>query len=294
LYGAVVALSLAAPCGTAAAADATKERCVDSNTKAQSLRRQGRFAEARDALRECGDPSCPSLVRDDCAERLDALNRAQPTMILDVKDQDGNDLSGIRLTVDGRVVADPLGGTPVAVDPGEHSFLIESPGRSPLTRTFVLKEGEKDRRERIMLAAPQGPAQGSSEASPVHSTEPPAPDGGLDSQKVLAIVAGGLGVASLTTGAVLGLAAASAYRDQQRDCSSPTDCRYHAQALSEHSTMQTEGDWSTVAFVAGGALLAGGAWLFFTDRGTPAKTAGLAVTPAVGRTATGVLVRGEF
>jgi hypothetical protein len=234
-------------------------------------------------------------VRDDCAERLDALNRAQPTMILDVKDSDGNDLSGVKLTVDGRVVADPLGGTPVAIDPGEHSFLVESPGHSPLTRTFVLREGEKDRRERVMLVTPQSPGQAApSEESPDRSTAASPLGGGLDSQKTLALVAGGLGVAGVATGAVLGLAAASAYRDQQRDCSSPTACRYHAQALSEHSTMQTEGDWSTVMFIAGGALLGGGAWLFFTDRGTPAKAAGLAVTPAVGRTGTGVLVRGEF
>jgi hypothetical protein len=307
--GVLAVLALTALGGAAAAADPIKERCVDSNTRAQSLRRQGRFVQARDALRTCGDAACPSLVRDDCAERLDALNRAQPTMILDVKDSDGNDLASVKVTVDGRVVADPLGGTPVSIDPGEHSFLVESPGHSPLTRTFVLKEGEKDRRERILLAPIPAPASPPPASPDIHGesrpvTAEPAGDRSLerhpgearvDTQKMVAFVAGGIGVASLVTGIVLGLGASSAYRDQQRDCASSVDCPNHARALSDHSAMETEGRWSTIAFVAGGALLAGGAWLFFTDRGTARpKTAGLAVAPAVGRTGTGLLVRGEF
>jgi hypothetical protein len=293
--GGIVVLAMTVPCGTAVAADATKERCVDANTKAQSLRRQGRFAEARDALRVCGAAACPSIVRDDCAERLDALDRAQPTMVLDVKDANGNDLTTVKLTVDGRVVADPLGGTPVALDPGEHSFLIESPGHAPLTRTFVLKEGEKGRREKILLAVPQSaPRSAVAEEPADRPAQVLPPAGGLGAQKTLALVVAGLGVASIATGAVLGFGASSAYRDQQRDCGSPTDCINHAQAVSDHSTMETEGTWSTVAFVSGGVLLAGGAWLFFTDRGVPAKAAGFVVAPAAGRTGTGLLVRGEF
>jgi hypothetical protein len=112
---------------------------------------------------------------------------------------------------------------------------------------------------------------------------------------VLGIVAGGAGIVSVAAGALLGLSASDAYSAQKRECASPTDCTNRAQALSDHSSMETDGAWSTVEFIAGGALLAGGAWLFFTG-GPNARSPQMAITaaPAIGRANGGVVVRGEF
>jgi hypothetical protein len=302
--------------GADAAADVSKDECVDSNAMAQSLRRQGRFSEAREKLRLCTDAACPSLVRDDCTERLDELDRAQPTVVVVAKDGDGNDVIAVKLTVDGRVVAERLAGTAIPLDPGAHTFVFEAAGWQPLSRRFVLMEGEKDRRERVMLVAAPSAAAPSEPPPTAPTTERPESSpadsgGGLGTRKVAAIVVAGLGVASVTTGAVLGLSASAAYDDQKRDCSSPTDCVNHAQALSDHATMQTDATWSTVAFVAGGALIAGGAWLFFTggrSASAPSSTIGrrpdttpalspfgsIAVVPTIGRDNGAVVVRGEF
>jgi hypothetical protein len=295
---------LLAACATDAAADVSKDKCVDSNTKAQSLRRRGHFAEVRAILQICGDPSCPSIVVNDCVERLDELNRAQPTVILDVKDAAGNDVGDVKLSVDGVGRADRLGGGAIEIDPGEHTFLFESPGRRPLTRTFVLREGEKNRLEHIVLTplpAPEPPAAPQSPAPTAEAAPEPAPQeapAGLSERKIWALVAGGLGVASVATGAVLGLDAASDYSAQKRDCGSATSCPNHAQALNDHASMQTSGTWSTVAFAAGAAFLAAGAWLFFTDSPSPARPAtGLrngVVAPAIGPSTTGLIVRAEF
>jgi hypothetical protein len=291
---------LLALCGTDAAADVSKDRCVDANTAAQSLFRRGRFAETRAALQVCGDPSCPSIVVNDCVERLDQLNRAQPTLILNVKDTLGNDLTDVKLTVDGVAVAGRLGGTAVDIDPGEHTLLFEAPGRRPITRTFVLREGEKDRLEHIVLPslpAPEPAAVDDSASSPGASADvtPPAASSGLSSRKVVALVVAGAGVAALATGTVLGLGAASAYSDQKRDCGSATSCPNHAQAVSDHSTMNVDGTWSTIAFVAGAACLAGAAWLFFAEApATPRPATGLAVVPAIGPSGSGLILRAEF
>ncbi len=75
--GAIAALASPAP----AAADVTKKACIEANTLAQASRRDGKFAAARAQLATCGDPSCPGIVRDDCAQRLDDLERIQPTLI---------------------------------------------------------------------------------------------------------------------------------------------------------------------------------------------------------------------
>jgi hypothetical protein len=294
---------LLAACATDAAADVTKDRCVDSNTAAQSLRRRGRFAEVRAVLQVCGDPSCPSIVVNDCVERLDELNRAQPTVILEVKDAAGNDVGDVKLTVDGVAPAHRLGGGAVEIDPGQHTFLFESPGRQPLTRTFVLREGEKNRLERIVLTpVPASPP--AADASPAPAADVPAEAtaeearAGLSDRKIWALVAAGLGVASVATGAVLGLDAASDYRAQNRDCGSATNCPNRAQALTDHAAMETSGTWSTVAFVAGAALMGGAAWLFFTDSSSrPRPATGLlnaTVAPAIGPSTTGLVVRAEF
>jgi hypothetical protein len=301
LFATGAAVVLLGLCGADAAADVTKDQCVDANTQAQSLRRQGRLGDAREKLRVCVDAACPSLVRDDCAERLDELNRAQPTIVVDVKDGDGNDLSAVKLTVDGRMVADRLAGTAIPLDPGAHTFVFESAGWQPLTRRFVLKETEKNRRERVMMVAAVAPVpqrdeqRPPAEPTPAAAEPPPVEHGGaLGTRKILALAAGGAGIASVTVGAVLGLGASQAYSDQKRDCASPTECPNHAQALSDHSTMETDGVWSTVAFVAGGALLAGAAWLFFTGgEDAPAPSAAI-VTPTIGQGSGGVVLRGAF
>src|SRR3954467_7734926 len=72
-------------------ADLPKAQCVAAHTNGQSLRRQGKLAEARDQLRMCSDPKCPMST--DCIRRLDELENAQPTVVFDVKDSSGHDLS---------------------------------------------------------------------------------------------------------------------------------------------------------------------------------------------------------
>ena len=135
----------------------TKDQCVDANTKAQSLRREGNFAAAREQLALCIDRSCPGIVRDDCTQRLDELEHAQPTVVFDAKSAVGDDVVLVHVAVDGVRLADVLDGRALGVDPGQHVFTFAVPGQAPTTYRFVLKEGEKDRRERIVLAGAAEP-----------------------------------------------------------------------------------------------------------------------------------------
>lgn len=142
-----------APAAVAATAGGAKERCVAANTKAQSTRREGKFRAAREELSICVDAGCPPLVRDDCIKRLDELERMQPTLVLDAKDSTGNDLVAVRVTVDGKLLTGSLDGSALQVDPGPHAFVFEVTGQPAVSRTWVLKEGEKARRERIVIGA---------------------------------------------------------------------------------------------------------------------------------------------
>ncbi|HEY8089950.1 MAG TPA: hypothetical protein VIF09_18945, partial [Polyangiaceae bacterium] len=134
-----------------AGAGMTKLACIDANTRGQDLRRDGKLAAAREQLRSCTDPSCPGLVRDDCSRRLDELEKVQPTVVFEVKDVAGNDVSGVEVTVDGEPAVQTLDGTALQLDPGEHELVFRATGRAPVSRTLMLTEAEKERRERIVL-----------------------------------------------------------------------------------------------------------------------------------------------
>jgi len=166
----------------------------------------------------------------------------------------------ITVSVDGKPVNGALAG-PFRVDPGTHLFMFTRDGQEAVSRTFVVREGEKDRHERIVFPAV------TVAPSPAPSPAPTLPPSAVPSgspRRTAGLVVGAAGVVSLGVGAVFGLLTSAASRRQETSCASPTSCNDRAQALSEHSTALTDGAISTVAFVAGGALLVGGALLFFT------------------------------
>lgn len=293
---------------TASADAPTKKQCLDADDASQPLRRDGKFAAAREQLRVCGDPACPALVRNDCTRMMADLERAQPTVVFDVRDEAGNDLTDVKVTVDGALLTDKLTGTALQADPGQHVFAFEVAGKPPASRTLVLHEGEKDRHERITLASPAAEAQpaqpvvppspvaGSSGAAAGESPPPAtAATGGLGTQRWIGIGLGGVGLAGVAVGGIFGALAISAKNAQSKDCASVTSCQSHAQALSDHSSVSTDATISTVAFVGGGVLLAAGAVLFFTGASpTPAAPSGLVVFPAGGPGSAGITMRAAF
>src|ERR1700722_1012343 len=171
-------LGLAAPMAAVLAlasapalADVTKEQCIDANGRGQELRREGKLMAAREQLRACANPACPAMVRDDCTKRLDDLEKAQPTIAFEVKDASGADVSVVKVSVDGKPLAEQLDGTALPVDMGKHAFTFEVAGQPSVTRILVLTEGEKGRRERIAMGA----ATASTPASVASPAPSPAP-----------------------------------------------------------------------------------------------------------------------
>ena len=269
----------------------TKDQCVDANTKAQSLRRDGKFAAAREQLTLCIDRSCPGIVRDDCTQRLDELERAQPTVVFDAKSAVGEDVVLVHVAVDGVRLADVLDGRALGVDPGQHVFTFEVPGQAPTTYRFVLKEGEKDRRERIVLAGAPEPA------ASVTAPKAPEPPRG-QTQRVAGLVLGAAGLAGIGVGAVFGLLTIHDWSSSKSECSttSCTNANYQA-AVSDHDRAETSSTIATAGFIAGGVLLATGvvAWLTSPSTGAEsAPTASVRLAPALGPGLAGFAVTGRF
>jgi hypothetical protein len=266
-FAAIVAMGLLSHPGRA---DGTKQQCADANLHAQELRRDGKISATREALRSCAAPSCPALVRDDCTKRLDELEKAQPTLVFEATDGKGNDVSAVTVTMDGQPFAERLGGTPLAVDPGEHTFVFQAAGQPPLEKKIVVREGEKGRLERVSLGLPAPPAgEPPSASTSTVST-------GFGTSKVLAVVAGAVGVAGVGVGSAFGLIAISKKNDAENAC--PNVCRSSGDA-SKWSDAKSTGNISTIAFAVGGVALAAGVVLWVTAPSSTGPSAQVGIGP---------------
>jgi hypothetical protein len=245
--------------GTSASSKAT---CLDAVSKSQELRDKHKLVEAREQLRVCAAAQCPTAIRSDCANWLAEVEKALPTVVFAAKDASGADLSTVKITMDGSVLTDHLEGVALPVDPGEHTFMFEAAGQVPLEKKLIIQEAQKDRHESITLTA--APAMSPSPV-PGRALLAAPPDanagGGLGTQKIFAIVAGGIGVAGLAVGTIFAVMDISKRNHAEAICPGTLCSQAGLDAWSDVATTQT---FSTVGFIVGGVGVAGAAVLWFT------------------------------
>lgn len=274
----------------ARAADPSVSDCLMAAEASLKLRAEHKLRLTRTQLLVCSSSSCPGEVRQECMRRIDDVNAASPTIVLAVKDRAGHDLSDVRVTADGQAVADHLDGSALSIDPGPHEFTFSTAGAPPLTETIILHEGEKDRRETVTLAigAPPAPVPpptaGATTARAGGST--PAAEGAGKTQRIVGLVAGGVGIVGLGVGGLFGVLASSSWKTAQRECPGHTGCS--TLAMNDRSQAVTAATIATAGFIAGGVLLAGGLVLYFTAPRTDSPRVGLEVRPR------GIALSGEF
>jgi hypothetical protein len=240
--------------------------CVTATEQAFTLRQRGQFHAALKALATCSDPSCPDEVKQECTKRLSDIDAVMPSLILEAEDLVGNDLADVHVTMDGAPFANSLDGRSITLDPGEHKFHFTFRQAPPVDKTLVIREGQRERRERIVI-----------------QSSPPKAPAFWGPTRILALGAGALGVAGLALGGVFGGFAIGAQNQEKADCSQ--SCDRYAQALTDYNYAQMNATASTAFFIAGGALLVTGIVLWLAAPRTSVTT---------GTVAAGTLLRGTF
>jgi hypothetical protein len=243
--------------GSSAEADEpTKQACVAANESAQDLQRAGKLVEAREQLRTCAEKACPRAVRQDCTERLAAIEKALPTVVLAPRDGAGGPpIRGAALEVDGVALSDALDGTPIPVDPGSHKFTVSFAGHSPISLRIDLKEGEAVQREVVLKPLHSSVAKGdggSDDDAPVAGPDdrgaaPPAArrearEGGAHTQGLLRVAgwsALGVGGAGIALGSIFGILGVSKNSSLASACGTRT-CQ--ATSVDQYKTLQSEAD----------------------------------------------------
>ncbi|MGD0525336.1 MAG: hypothetical protein ABSE49_09345, partial [Polyangiaceae bacterium] len=208
-------------------------------------------------------------------------------------------VAGLVVKRDGEVVREGQWGTPLAVDPGKHTVEASAPGKlawttsqdvqSPGASTTVHVEALADA---PVTAPPVTPAP--------NPTPPAAPLGpaGADTAtassplKTVGLVVGGVGVAGLVAGGIFGaLALSKNSAANSGHCGGALGSANQCDAIgvSDRSDAVSFGNVSTIAFIAGGVLAAGGVTLWLV-----APSGHVQVAPAMGQNSGGLLVHGDF
>jgi len=256
---------------SAAAADPTTAECLAANEASLAARSQQKLRDARAKLLLCAAPSCPRDVREECTRGVNEINAALPTIVFEAKDDAGADLIAVKVTMDGEVLADRLEGAALPVDPGAHTFAFESAGHSKTEKQFLIREGDKGRRERIVLGA--GVAGAESVAPGTTLTSSPvggAPSSGLGGRRIGALVAAGAGVVAAGIGIGFGLRSKAKRDDAKKVCPDP-ECP-DMNGVNLWNQAVSAGNVATAAFIVSAVGLAGGVALWIV--GAPESSGG--------------------
>jgi hypothetical protein len=191
---------------------------------------------------------------------------------------------GGRVLRDGLELAPAALDVPVPVDPGVHVVVLETAtkGQPAQTKELTLREGE----ERVVeLRREKAPTTGAPPASVATSTK----EDGRGGRRTLALVAAGVGVAGLATGAVTGLFAIDAASTYKTHCENGV-C--DPDGMDAASTGRTMSVVSPVAFGVGaiGAIASG--YLFLSEP-KPARPA-VGIVPTASPQGAGVSLFRSF
>jgi len=286
--GSLLLLAAALVVPTSAARAQDTGACIAASESALALKKADKLMDARRQLSLCAAPSCPDVVKGSCEKRLAEVSQAIPSIVLFATDATGNDLTAVKLSIDGAAYADRLDGRAIELDPGEHELRLEVAGQPPTVKRLVLHQGEQGRRESVVVGPPPAATPVPPPAASIAADAEPSPGG---TQRTIGWIVGGVGVAGLTAGGVFGLLAISAHNSYEQHCGnnigapSSNDC--DSTGRSGQSDASTKATLSTVFFVGGGVAATAGMTLLLT---APKSITGT----QVGVGPDGIVVQGRF
>jgi hypothetical protein len=183
-------------------------------------------------------------------------------------------VEGLTISIADRSIPTDAWGTPLPVDPGQTSALVEAPGYEPLRLPFDVPDAPG--KSPLVIGAP---------AKRPPTAPVPQERGGLGAVGLTGIVLGSLGVVGMGVGIGVGLSAKSSWSDAvERDCidADPARCT----TTEGIDAARLDGDAASVTFGVGAGLAVAGLVLIVVDLTVPssdsAPRVGFEVSPEGG------------
>lgn len=180
-------------------------------------------------------------------------------------------------------------GTPLPSDPGEVTLEASATGYKPWTKTVTIPDGGKEVTVDIPALEPSGqPAPNPTPEDPTPVPDPDTPEAPSDLSTPLliaGIAVGVLGLGGAAAGTAFGLMAVDSRDESIGKCRTERFCTPEGVGLRNDA--QDQATVSTITFIVGGVLLAGGVTLIILSQ-TVAVSAGAPDSDA------GLTIRGSF
>ena len=130
----------------------TMQTCLDAFDLVQTHRTENKLVAAREKLLVCVRDVCPQVIRNQCIDWLEEVERDLPTVVLSAQDSRGQDLINVVVNVDGELLVRRIDGTAVPVDPGMRVFRFQAAGHEPVETEVMILVGFKSRPISAQLA----------------------------------------------------------------------------------------------------------------------------------------------
>jgi hypothetical protein len=236
--------------------------------------RLGRVASAWAAFREAASVAHRSGQADrekTATERAARIEARVPKLL--IVTASGENVPGLEVKRDQKVVPTALFGVPTPLDPGKHVIVADAPGKATWTETVELGEGESKTvsipaldSDGTAVAAPLLPLPASTDAKPAPTPKPaaapptPAPSNEhgsrwASSSAKVGLGVGAVGLVTLGIGSYFGLRAMSKWDDAKQHCDGSA-CDQTGVDL--HHTARVSGNVSTALFALGAVAVGTG------------------------------------
>ena len=250
---------------SAPAAEPDKAVCAEAYRSAQTQRKNGALERARASLLVCLSDRCPAVLQPDCTRWLTEVEAALPSVSFAARNREGEDVTSVRVSIDGKLLTSSLDGKAISLDPGSHTFRFEYGAEEPISQTIILREGEKARVVSVSWVK-ERPELTARAPSPVRT------EGGAPAS---AWIFGGVGVASVATFGALAIHAVQRRSDLEQQCFG--SCRQE-----DVDSIKTQLAIADVALGVGLVSLGISAVLFLSGGRSKSTTIGIGPTPIGG------------
>ena len=276
-------------------------KCNTAYEDADSLVRLGgtKLLEAREKLRVCARSSCKAWMIKECTKSLSEVEARIPSVVLVATDAEGHEVVDVTVTTEDKVeLTRRLDGRAVEIGPGERVLTFTAADGRRVAVSVVVKEGEKAQRVTAKLEPSKPVAPAEPAPPPRAGGAPPPPEpasrraaapalSGSSGLRTTGFVLASAGVAGVVIGTVFGVKAIGNKSDAACDANNACD----PEALSSARSAATV---STIGFVAGAALAAGGVALIILAPSRSSGTGRLELAPSLAQRDIGLTMRGAW
>jgi hypothetical protein len=241
---------------------------------AECREKEGRLVTAHGIFLEIADKAAArkEARADEARTRAASLETRFSRLKVDVAER-ASQRTDLVVEVDGKAWPKASWGAPVAIDGGPHEVTARAEGVPPWsTQVEIANEGAN-----VEVSVPFDRDQAATPAPTPADTTEPEDDGATFPWKTGGLVTGGVGVAMLGAGVVVGLVAKGDYDSVEGECDASNACTPGAAATRDDA--RGLAGVGTVFFIGGAVLAAAGVTVFLLAPDESSETAALRVAP---------------